>query len=171
MTLNQQPEPLMEPILSHSTVRITVGLFLSLLTLGVALLLWSEIHPFPEGAQILTAIDQFSMITAILLVLYIVFASRLYRKRAEALLELCYLRGASQGRRQAAEQLDQDRYNQWVAWMEWKEEAEAALREDRPEPNPPPRPGPPGVEAPLPGLTRMGLDQLPPMVDAHQLTA
>ena len=114
----------------------------------MALLLWREIHPFPEGAnwvhRALAAIDQFSMITAVLLVLYLTFASRLHGKRAEALLELCYLRGVSRGRRQEAERLDQDRYKLWVAWMDWKELAEAARGEGRPEHNPPPRPGPSG---------------------------
>ena len=88
--------------------------------------------------------DRFSMITAILLVLYLVFAARLYVKRTEEYLELAYLRGASGGRRQAADQSNEGRYQLWVAWMEWKEEAEAARREGQREPNPPPRPGPPG---------------------------
>ena len=140
------PDQQQEPILSTTTVRITVALFLGLFTLAVALLLWSEVHPSPDGAnwvdRTLETIDQFSMFTAILLVLYLVFAARLYVKRTEEYLELAYLRGVSRGRQQAADQINEDRYQLWMKWMEWKEQAEAALRDGHPEPKPPPRPVP-----------------------------
>ena len=146
MTPDQQQEPAMEPIISSTTARIAVALFLGLFTLAVALLLWSELHPSPDGAnwvdRTLETIDQFSMFTAILLVLYLVFAARLYVKRTEEYLELTYLRGVSRGRQQAADQINEGRYQLWVAWMEWKEKAEAARRKGRPEPNPPPKPVP-----------------------------
>ena len=73
----------MEPIISSTTAHITVALFLGLFTLAVALLLWSELHPSPDGANwinhVLVAIDQFSKVTATLLILYLVFASRAYK--------------------------------------------------------------------------------------------
>ena len=141
-------EPEVEPIISDAAARFTMVLFLALFTIGVALFIWRGLSSIPEGDhwidQVMGAIRAFSTFAAMLLILYVVFAARVYTERTEDQLRLRYQHGLAEGWEQAAQRSGQEATNVWKAWTEWKELAEAARMEGRPEPEPPTRPGIPG---------------------------
>ena len=143
-----KPEPGSDPIIGDGAARFTVVLFLALFTLGAALLIWRGLSSVPEGDhridQVMGALHTFSTFAAILLVLYLVIAARVFSERVEGQLGLRYQQGLAEGRRQAAQRFPQDACEVWRDWSDWKELVEAARREGRPEPEPPPRPGNPG---------------------------
>ena len=136
-----------DPIISRSTARFAIVLFLTLFTLGMVLFTWREFSAVPGEDHwidpVLAVLQTGSPFSAMLVVLYVLFAARPYSRRAEEFSGLRYRQGLEDGRTQAAEQLNQDKYQLWVEWMEWKEAAEAARVEGRPEPEPPPRPATP----------------------------
>ena len=138
-----KPEPGPEPIISAGTARFTVALFLALFTLGAALLIWRGLSSVPEADhwidQFMGALHAFSTFAAMLVVLYLVIAARVFTDRLEGQLGSRYQQGFAEGRRQAAQQFKQDAYNIWRDWSKWKEQAEAARRDGRTEPEPPPR--------------------------------
>ncbi len=138
---SDKPEPGSEPIISDGTARFTVALFLALFTLGVALLIWRGLSTVPDGDhwidQFMGALHTFSTFAAILLILYLVIAAKVYGKRLEGEFGLRYQQGLAEGRKQDACEV-------WRLWTEWKELAEAARREGRQEPDPPRCPGSPG---------------------------
>ena len=141
-------EPEVEPIISDAAARFTMVLFLALFTIGAALLIWRGLSSVPEGFHwidpVMGAIKTFSTFAAMLLVLYLVFAARVYAERQEKQLRLRFQHGLAEGRRQAAQRFGQEAPDVWKAWTEWKELAEAARMKGRPEPEPPTRPGSPG---------------------------
>ena len=136
-----------DPIISRGTARFAIVLFLAFFTLGMVLLTWREFHTVPGEPHwidpVLAVLQTGSPFSAMLVVLYVLFAARFYSRRVEEFSGLRYRQGLEDGRTQAAEQLNQDKYQLWVEWMEWKEAAEAARVEGRPAPEPPPRPLPP----------------------------
>ncbi len=83
------------------------------------------------------AIRAISALSAVLIVLYGIFAAKVYGNWAEHQFRLYYEQGMAEGRQQAAERFGMDDYNGWRDWTEWKEWAEAARREGRPGPEPP----------------------------------
>ena len=117
-------EPEAEPIISDGTARFTVVLFLALFTLGVALLIWRGLRSVPEGDhridQVMGALHTFSTFAAILLVLYLVIAARIYAERQEELLRLRFQQGLTEGWKQAARRFGQDAPETWQSWTEWK---------------------------------------------------
>ena len=136
-----KPEPGPEPIISDGAARFTVVLFLALFTLGAALLIWRGLSTVPDGDhwidQFMGALHAFSTFAAMLVVLYLVIAARVFTDRLEGQLGLRYQQGLAEGRKQDACEV-------WRLWAKWKELAEAARREGRPEPDPPRCPGSPG---------------------------
>ena len=116
-------------------------LFLALFTLGAALLIWRGLSSVPEADhwidQFMGALHAFSTFAAMLVVLYLVIAARVFTDRLEGQLGLRYQQGLAEGRKQDACEV-------WRLWAKWKELAEAARREGRPEPDPPRCPGSPG---------------------------
>ena len=133
-----------DPIISRGTARFAIFLFLALFTLGMTLFTWREFHSVPGEPHwidpVLAVLQTGSPFSAMLVVLYVLFAARFYSRRAQEYSCLRYRQGLEDGRTQAAEQLNQDRYQLWVEWME---AAEVARVEGRPEPEPPPRPANP----------------------------
>ncbi len=143
-----KPEPGPEPIISDGAARFTVVLFLALFTLGAALLIWRGLSTVPDGDhwidQFMGALHAFSTFAAMLVVLYLVIAARVFTDRLEGQLGFRYQQGLAEGRRQVAQQFKRDACEVWMDWSDWKQSAEAARLEGRPEPEPPPRPGNPG---------------------------
>ena len=143
-----KPEPGPEPIISDGAARFTVALFLALFTLGAALLIWRGLSSVPEADhwidQFMGALHAFSTFAAILLVLYLVIAARVFTERLEGQFGLRYQQGLAEGRRQAAERFKGDACEVWRDWSNWKQLSEAARLEGRPEPESPRRPGSPG---------------------------
>ncbi len=143
-----KPEPGPEPIISAGTARFTVALFLALFTLGAALLIWRGLSSVPEADhwidQFMGALHAFSTFAAMLVVLYLVIAARVFTDRLEGQFGLRYQQGLAEGRRQVAQQFPLDACEVWRDWSDWKELAEAARRKGRPEPEPPRCPGSPG---------------------------
>ena len=126
-----KPEPGPEPIISAGTARFTVALFLALLTLGAALLIWRGLSTVPDGDhridQVMGALHTFSTFAAMLLVLYLVIAARVFTDRLEGQFGLRYQQGLSEGRRQAAQRFKQDACEVWrlwtaaaTGWRHWK---------------------------------------------------
>ena len=138
-------EPEVETVISDATVRFTMAVFLALFALGAALLIWRGLSSVPEGAhwidQAIGAIRAFSTFAAMLLILYLVFAARVFSERREGQLRLRFQQGLAEGRQQVAHRFGQEATDVWKAWTEWKELAEAARMDGRPEPEPPTRPG------------------------------
>ena len=143
-----KPEPGPEPIISAGTARFTVALFLALLTLEAALLIWRGLSTVPDRDhridQVMGALPTFSTFAAMLVVLYLVIAARVFTDRLEGQFGLRYQQGLSEGRRQAAQRFKQDACEVWRLWTEWKELADAAHKQGNPEPEPPRCPGSPG---------------------------
>ena len=143
-----KPEPGSDPIIGDGAARFTVVLFLALFTLGVALLIWRGLSSVPEGDhridQVMGALHTFSTFAAMLLVLYLALAARVFTDRLEGQLGLRYQQGLAEGRRQVAEQFKRDASEVWRDWSNWKQLSEAARLEGRPEPEPPRCPGSPG---------------------------
>ena len=141
-------EPEVEPIISDAAARFTAVLFLALFTIGAALLIWRGLSSVPEGGhwidQVMGAIRAFSTFAAMLLILYLVFAARVYAERQVEQSRLRYQHGLAEGWKQAVQGSGQEATDVWKAWTEWKELAEAAHVEGRPEPESPPGPGSPG---------------------------
>ena len=144
-------EPESEPIIGDGTARFTMVLFLTLFTIGAALLIWRGLSTVLEGDhwidQVMGALRTFSTFSAMLLILYLVFAARVFSERREGQLRLRFQQGLAEGRQQAAQRFGQEATDVWKAWTEWKELAEAARMDGRPEPEPPPGPEAPGVDA------------------------
>ena len=94
-------EPEVEPIISDAAARFTVVLFLALFTVGVALFIWRALSAVPEGAhwidQAMGAIRAFSTFAAMLLILYLVFAVKVYAERQEEQLRLPFQHGLAEG--------------------------------------------------------------------------
>ena len=138
-------EPEVEPIISDAAARFTMVLFLALFTIGAALFIWRGLSPIPEGDhwidQAIGAIRAFSTFAAMLLILYLVFAARVFSERREGQLRLRFQQGLAEGRQQVAHRFGQEATDVWKVWTEWKELAEAARMDGRPEPEPPTRPG------------------------------
>ena len=143
-----KPEPGPEPIISDGVARFTVVLFLALFTLGAALLIWRGLSSVPEADhwidQFMGALHAFSTFAAMLVVLYLVIAARVFTDRLEGQLGLRYQQGLAEGRRQVAQQFKRDACEVWRDWSDWKRLSEAARLEGRPEPEPPRCPGSPG---------------------------
>ena len=143
-----KPEPGPEPIISAGTARFTVALFLALFTLGAALLIWRGLSTVPEADhwidQFMGALHAFSTFAAMLVVLYLVIAARVFSERVEGQLGFRYQQGLAEGRRQVAEQFKRDACEVWRHWSNWKQLSEAARLEGRPEPEPTRCPGSPG---------------------------
>ena len=141
-------EPGPEPIISAGTARFTVALFLALFTLGAALLIWRGLSTVPDGDhridQFMGALHTFSTFAAMLVVLYLVIAARVFTDRLEGQFGLRYQQGSSEVGRQAAQRFKQDACEVWRLWTEWKELADAAHKQGKPEPEPPRCPGSPG---------------------------
>ena len=141
-------EPEVETIISDAAARFTVVLFLALFTIGAALLIWRGLSPVPEGDhwidQVMGAIRAFSTFAAMLLILYLVFAAKVFSERTEEQLRLRYQHGLVEGWKRAVQRFGQEATDVWKSWTEWKELAEAARMEGWPEPEPPPKPGSPG---------------------------
>ena len=141
-------EPEAEPIISDTAARFTMALFLAVSTIGAALFIWGGLSPIPEGDhwidQVMGAIRAFSTFAAMLLILYLVFAAKVFSERTEEQLRLRYQHGLVEGWKRAAQRINQEANDVWKTWTEWKELAEAARMEGRPEPEPPTRPGRPG---------------------------
>ena len=140
-------EPDVEPIISAAAARFTMVLFLTLITIGAALLIWRAPSIVPEGAhwidQVMEAIRGFSTFTAMLLIAYLVFATKAFSERIEGQLRLRYQHGLTGSWKQAAQRFGPEATDGWKAWTEWKELAEVASMESQPELEPPPRPGDP----------------------------
>ena len=123
-------EPEVEPIISAAAARFTMVLFLALFTIGAALLIWRGLSPVPEGdhwiGPDMVATRAFSTFAAMLLIVYLVFAAKVYAERQVEQSRLRYQHGLAEG------------------WTEWKELAEAARMEGRPVSEPPTRPRSPG---------------------------
>ena len=119
-----KPEPGSDPIISDGVARFTVALFLALFTLGVALLIWRGLSSVPEGDhridQVMGALHTFSTFAAILLVLYLALAARIYAERQEELLRLRFQQGLTEGWKQAARRFEQEAPETWQSWTEWK---------------------------------------------------
>ena len=130
-----------EPVLSDATINIALGLFLTVFTIGTALLIWRSLSAVPEGGhwidQISGAIRAISALSAVLFVLYGIFVAKAYGNWAKDQFRLCYEQGLAEGRQRAAEPFGMDACNGWMDWTEWKKLTEAALREGRPGPEPP----------------------------------
>ena len=141
---HEKHEPEVEPIISAAAARFTMVLFLALFTIGAALFIWRGLSLIPEGDHwtdpVMGAIKTFSTFAAMLLILYLVFAARVYAERQEEQLRLRYQHGLAEGWEQAVQRFGQEAADVWKAWTEWKELAEAARMEGRPEPGPPPSP-------------------------------
>ena len=145
METDNHPGP--DPIISTGTARFAVVLFLAFFTLGMALFTWREFSAVPGEDHwidpVLGVLQTGSPFSAMLVVLYVVFAARLYSRRAQEYSCLRYCQGLEDGRTQAAERFGRDAYDMWKSWTEWREQVEAARVEGRPEPEPPPRPATP----------------------------
>ena len=141
-------EPEVETVISDATVRFTMAVFLALFALGAALLIWRGLSSVPEGAhwidQAIGAIRAFSTFAAMLLILYLVFAAKVFSERTEEQLRLRYQHGLVEGWKRAVRRFGEEATDVWKSWTEWKELAEAARMEGRPEPEPPTKPGSPG---------------------------
>ena len=137
-------EPESEPIIGDGTARFTMVLFLTLFTIGAALLIWRGLSTVPEGDhwidQVMGAIRAFSTFAIMLLILYLVFAAKVFSEETKEQLRLRYQHGLAEGWKQAAQRFGQETTEVWKAWTEWKELAEAARMEGRPEPEPPTSP-------------------------------
>ena len=145
MKPERQPRP--DPIISRGTARFAIVLFLTLFTLGMVLFTCREFSAVPGEDHwidpVLAVLQTGSPFSAMLVVLYVVFAARLYSRRAEEFSGLRYRQGMEDGRTQAAEQFGRDAYDMWKSWTEWREQVEAARVEGRPDPDPEPPPPPP----------------------------
>ena len=134
-------EPETGPALSVATINIALGLFLTVFTIGTALLIWRSLSAVSEGGhwmdQFLGAIRAISALSAVLFVLYGIFVAKAYGNWAKDQFRLCYEQGLAEGRQRAAEPFGMDACNGWMDWTEWKKLTEAALREGRPRPEPP----------------------------------
>ena len=130
-----------EPVLSDASINIALGMFLTIFTIGTALLIWRSLSAVPEGGhwidQFMGGIRAISALSAVLIVLYGVFAAKVYSNLAENQFRLYYEQGLAEGRQQAAGRFGPDAGNGWRDWAEWKEWAEAARREGRPGPESP----------------------------------
>ena len=146
-----RPEPEVETIISDAAARFTMVLFLALFTVGAALLIWRELSSVPEGFHwidpAMGAIKTFSTFAAMLLILYLVFAARVYAERQEEQLRLRFQHGLEECSKQAAQRINQEATDVWKTWTEWTDLSEAAHMEGRPKPEPPTGPEPPGVDA------------------------
>ena len=87
-------EPEAETIISDAAARFTVVLSLALFTIGAALLIWRGLSPVPEGDhwidQVMGAISAFSTFAAMLLILYLFFAAKVYADRQVEQLRLAF---------------------------------------------------------------------------------
>ena len=101
-------EPEVELIISDAAARFTAVLFLALFTIGAALLIWRGLSSVPEGDhwidQVMGAIRAFSTFAAMLLIVYLVFAARVYAERQVEQLRLRF----QQAWRKAANRLSSD---------------------------------------------------------------
>ena len=90
-----------EPVLSDATINIALGLFLTVFTIGTTLLIWRSLSAVPEGAhwidQFLGAIRAISVLSAVLIALYGVFAAKVYGNWAETHFRLYYEKIAKLG--------------------------------------------------------------------------
>ena len=124
-----------ERVLSDATTNTAMGLFLTVFTVGTALLIWRSLSPVPEGGhwidQVLGAMRAISTVSAALIVLYGIFAANAYGNWAKRQFRLYYEQGLVDGCQQTEEQFGMD------GWREWMECAEAARREGRLGPEPP----------------------------------
>ena len=130
-------EPEVEPIIiSDASARFTVVLSLALFTIGAALLIWRGLSPISEGDhwidQVMEAIRAFSTFAAMMLVLYLVFAARVFSEGTEEQLRLRYQHGLAEGWNQAVQRFGHEAPDVWKAWTEWKELAEATRMEGWP---------------------------------------
>ena len=66
------------------------------------------------------ALHTFSTFAAILLVLYLALAARIYAERQEELLRLRFQQGLTEGWKQAARRFEQEAPETWQSWTEWK---------------------------------------------------
>ena len=140
-----------DPIISRSTARFAIVLFLTLFTLGMVLFTWREFSAVPGEDHwidpVLAVLQTGSPFSAMLVVLYVLFAARLYCRRAEEHSCLRYRQGLEDGRTQAAERFGRDTYDMWKSWTEWRQQVEAARVEGRPDPEPPPGQQTPVIDA------------------------
>ena len=134
-------EPVIGPVLSDTAITIAMGLFLTIFTVGTALIIWRSLSAVPEEGhwidQISGAIRAICALSAVLFVLYGIFVAKAYGNWAKDQFRLCYEQGLADGRQRAAEPFGMDACNGWMDWTEWKKLTEAALREGRPGPEPP----------------------------------
>ena len=76
-----------EPFRSDATGNLAMGLLLTVFTVGTALLIWRSLSAIPEGGhwidQLLGAIRAISALSAVLIVLYGIFAAKVYGNWAE----------------------------------------------------------------------------------------
>ena len=102
-------EPEVEIVISDATVRFTMAVFLALLALGAALLIWRGLSSVPDGDhridQTTGALRAFSTFAAILLVLYLVIAARVFSERLDGQMGLRYQQGLAEGRKQVSFEL------------------------------------------------------------------
>ena len=105
---HEKHEPEVEPIISAAAARFTMVLFLALFTIGAALFIWRGLSLIPEGDHwtdpVMGAIKTFSTFAAMLLILYLVFAARVYAERQVEQLRLRF----QQAWRKAANRLSSD---------------------------------------------------------------
>ena len=105
-------EPEAEPIISDAAARFTMALFLALFTIGAALFIWRGLSPIPEGDhwidQVMEAIRAFSTFAAMLLIVYLVFATKAFSERKEGQSRLRYQHGLAEGWKQGAQRFGQE---------------------------------------------------------------
>ena len=141
-------EPEVDPIISDTAARFTMVLFLALFTIGAALIIWRGLSSAPEGFhwidRAMSAVKTFSTFAAMLLILYLVFAARVYAERQEEQLRLRFQHGLAEGWKKVGQRFNEGSTDVWTDWTEWlkppawKADQNLRLR---------PGPEPPGVDA------------------------
>ena len=100
-------EPVIGPVPSPATINLAMGLFLTVFTVGTALIIWRSLSwrslsAVPEGGhwidQISGAIRAISARSAVLFVLYGIFVAKACGNWAKDQFRLCYEQGLAEGR-------------------------------------------------------------------------
>ena len=141
-------EPEVGPIISDTAARFTMALLLALFITGATLPIWRGLNSVPEGFpwidRVMSAVKTFSTFAAMLLILYLVFAARVYADRQGERLRLRFQHGLAECSKQAAQRFSEGSTEVWTDRTEWLKPP--AWKVDQ---NPSLRPGPetPEVDA------------------------
>ena len=115
-------EPEVDPIISDAAARFTMVLFLALFTIGAALLIQRGLSSVREGDHwidpVMSVVKTFSTFAAMLLILYLVFAARVYAEVQEEQLRLRFQHGLAECSKQPAQRFSEEDSDVRKAWTD-----------------------------------------------------